>query len=112
MLSFFIMTLMISKRQLTYCTLASINASAASFKRRCFRLFTASSGKANAVDERDVLLDEARQHEEAPDPVNDARNCREQFDHRHQRSLEPDRTQLGDEKRDAESDRDADQHRD
>ena len=69
---------------------------------------------AERVDQRrlDVLLQKRRQHEQAPDAVDDARDRGQQLDHRAERPLQPDRAQFGDEQRDAERDRDADQHRD
>src|SRR5581483_2197698 len=60
----------------------------------------------------DVFLQERRQHEQAPDAVDDAGDAGEQLDRGADRALQPARAQLGDEDGDAHADRDADEHGD
>ena len=55
---------------------------------------------------------ERAEHEEPPHAVDDRGNAREQFDGNADRTTQPLRTKLGEEDRDAQPDRDGDQHRD
>ena len=59
-----------------------------------------------------VLLQERREHEQAPDAVDDARNAGEQLDRDADRPAQPHRAQFGQEDRDQQADRHRDQHRD
>ena len=57
-----------------------------------------------------VQLQKRREHKQAPDAVDDARNAGEQLDRGGDRPLERARAQLGNEDRDADGDRNADNH--
>ncbi len=60
----------------------------------------------------DVGLDQRREDEQAPDAVDDRRHAGEQFDRGAERAAQPQRAGLGEEHRDAETDRHGDQQRD
>ena len=57
-----------------------------------------------------MLLQKRREHEQAPDAVDDAGNAGEQFDSYADRAAQPHRAQLGQEQRDEQADRHRDQH--
>ena len=58
------------------------------------------------------LLQERREHEQAPDAVDDAGNAGEQFDGDADRAAQPQRAQFGQKQRDEQADRHRDQHGD
>ncbi len=58
-----------------------------------------------------VLLQEGREHEQAPDAVDDAGDRGQQLDRDTDRSLEPGRRKLGEEDRDPETERHRHEHR-
>ncbi len=60
----------------------------------------------------DVIGEEGREHEQSPHAVDDRRNRREQLDRGAERTLQRRRAHFGEEDRDAETDRNADQQRD
>ena len=57
-----------------------------------------------------ILLQERREHEQAPDAVDDAGDAGEQLDSNADRAAEPHRAQFGEEQRDKQTDRHRDQH--
>ena len=59
-----------------------------------------------------MLLQERREHEQAPDAVNDAGNAREQLDGDADRTPQPHRAQFGEKYCDEQADRNGDQHGD
>ena len=60
-------------------------------ERRSLEQQTNSRNRAERVDQcrLDMLLHKGRQDKQAPDPIDDARDRREQFDHDRQRPLQP-----------------------
>ena len=60
----------------------------------------------------DMALQERREHEQSPDPVNDARDAGEQLDRDADRLPQPLRAKFGQEESDHQPDRDRDQHGD
>ena len=58
------------------------------------------------------VAQQRQQHEDAPQPVDDARNRREQVDEKRHRLPEPARRELGEEERDADRERRREHQRD